>query len=180
VFALDHFESANAAAYVNAHTFRVIFRDLQTGTSHRVDTRRDTHLDKAAHLLDVFLVDEPRGIEVLDLACDPAVEQRGIEGFNARNAVAAFEQGFPRLLRGVANRGQQTDAGDYNSAGNNRSPLNAWSPGHNPRSRPGERILGNPIRGRKHIPLDAAIRPQVATFPGRSAPGSTYFFLPSM
>jgi len=60
---------------------------------------------------------------MLDLARDLAVKQRGIEGFNARNAIAALEQGLPGLLRGVANRGQQTDAGDYYSAGNNRSPL---------------------------------------------------------
>jgi hypothetical protein len=60
---------------------------------------------------------------VFDLARDPAVEERRIEGFNARDAVAAFEQGLPGLLRGVANRGQKADTGDYNSAGNNRSPL---------------------------------------------------------
>jgi hypothetical protein len=86
---------------------------------------RDTHLDKAAHLLDVFLLDETRGIEMLDLAGDLAVERRRIEGLNARNAIAAFEQRLPCLLRGVANGGQQTDAGDYDSAGNNRSPCNA-------------------------------------------------------
>jgi hypothetical protein len=60
---------------------------------------------------------------MLDLARDLAVERRRIEGFNARNAIAALEQRLPGLLRGVANRGQQTDAGDYYSAGNNRSPL---------------------------------------------------------
>jgi hypothetical protein len=60
---------------------------------------------------------------MLDLARDLAVKQRRIEGFNARDTVAAFEQGLPGPLRGVANRAQQTDTGDYNSAGNNRSPL---------------------------------------------------------
>ena len=59
------------------------------------------------------------GIEMLDLAGDLAVEQRRIEGFNAGNAAAALQQRFPGLLRGIANRGQQTDAGDYDSAGNN-------------------------------------------------------------
>jgi hypothetical protein len=62
---------------------------------------------------------------VLDFARDPAVKLRGVEGLNARDAVAAIEQGFPSLLRGVANRGQEADTGDYNSAGNNCSPLNA-------------------------------------------------------
>jgi hypothetical protein len=62
---------------------------------------------------------------MLDLTRDLAVKRRRVEGFNARNAVAAFQQRFPGLLRGVANRGQETDTGDYNSAGNNRSPLKA-------------------------------------------------------
>jgi hypothetical protein len=62
---------------------------------------------------------------VFDFARYPAVKCRRVEGFNARDAVAAFKQGFPSLLRGVANRGQETDTGDYNSAGNNRSPLKA-------------------------------------------------------
>jgi hypothetical protein len=60
---------------------------------------------------------------MLDLAGDPAVEQRRVERFDAGNAAAALKQRFPGLLRGVANRGQKTDAGDYNSAGNNDSPL---------------------------------------------------------
>jgi hypothetical protein len=60
---------------------------------------------------------------VFDLAGDLAIELRRIEGFDARDAVTALEQRFPGLLRGVANRGQETDTGDYNSAGNNRSPL---------------------------------------------------------
>jgi len=49
---------------------------------------------------------------VLDLARDPAIECRGIERFDARDAITAIEQGFPRLLRGVADRSQQTNTGD--------------------------------------------------------------------
>jgi hypothetical protein len=60
---------------------------------------------------------------VLDLTRDPAIERRCVEGFDARNTVPAFQQRFPGLFRGVANRGQKTNAGDYDSAGNNRSPL---------------------------------------------------------
>jgi hypothetical protein len=62
---------------------------------------------------------------MFDLTRDLAVKRRRVEGFNARDAVAAFEQGLPGLFRGVANCGQETDTGNYNSAGNNRSPLNA-------------------------------------------------------
>jgi len=65
---------------------------------------------------------------MLDLTSDLAVKPRRIEGLDARDAVAAFEQSFPGMFRGVANRGQQTDTGDYNSAGNNRSPVDASGP----------------------------------------------------
>jgi hypothetical protein len=85
--------------------------------------RCDAHLNEAAHLLDILLLDEAGRVEMLDLAGDLAVERRRIEGLDARYTVAAFEQGLPCMLRGVTNRGQKTDAGDYNSAGNNRSPL---------------------------------------------------------
>ena len=60
---------------------------------------------------------------MFDFAGDTAVEMRRVEGFDGGNAGAALEQRFPGLLRGVANRGQETNAGDYNSAGNNDSPL---------------------------------------------------------
>jgi hypothetical protein len=80
-------------------------------------------LDEAAHFLDIFFFDKAGGIEVLDLARDLAVKRGGIERFNARDTVAAFEQSLPGLLCGVADCAQQTDTGDYNSAGNNRSPL---------------------------------------------------------
>jgi hypothetical protein len=85
-------------------------------------TGGDRQLDKAPHLLDLFFLDKARSVEMLDFAGDPAVERRGVKRLNARDAVAAFEQGLPGLLRGIADRGEKTCAGDYNSAGNNRSP----------------------------------------------------------
>jgi hypothetical protein len=101
---------------------------------------------------------------VFDLAGDPAVEQRRIEGFNPRDAVAAFEQGLPGLLRGVANRGQKADTGNYNSAGNNGSPLtrldlNATTCGHE---------AGRESTNSAH---------PIGCF---NPPASDYFFLPSM
>ena len=123
VFALDDFKSADAAADIDADALRVLLGDLEAAGAQRIQHRRDTHLDEAAHLLDFFLLDEAGRIEMLDLARDPAVERRRIEGLDARDAVAAFEQRLPGVLRGVANRGQETDTGDYDSAGNNRSPL---------------------------------------------------------
>ena len=57
---------------------------------------------------------------MLDLAGDPAVEERRIEGFDAGNAITAFHQRLPGLLGRVADCGQQADSGDYYSAGNDR------------------------------------------------------------
>jgi hypothetical protein len=80
-------------------------------------------VDEPSHLLDFFLFDELRGIEVFDLAGDLRVKQRGIESFDARNATAARKQRLPRLFRGIANGGQETNARDYDSAGNKRPLL---------------------------------------------------------
>jgi len=73
---------------------------------------------------------------MLDLAGDLAVESGRIERFNARDAAAAFEQRLPGLLGGIADRGEQPNTGNYNSAGNRWSPLtpcarlaNAGQPG---------------------------------------------------
>jgi hypothetical protein len=57
---------------------------------------------------------------MLDFTGDLAVEQRRIEGFNAGNAAAGFQQRLPRLCRGIANGGNKTDARNYDSAGNKR------------------------------------------------------------
>jgi hypothetical protein len=118
VFALNHFEAPNAAADIDADTLSVLLCDEQPRTRKSVVRGRYTHLDKAPHLFDVFLLDETRRIEVLDLAGDLAVERRRIKRLNARYTVAAFEERFPCALRRVANRTQQTNAGDYYSAGN--------------------------------------------------------------
>ena len=76
-------------------------------------------MDEAPHLFDLLLLDEARWIEYLDLAGNPAIEQRRVEGFDLGDAAAALQQGLPGFCGGVADRGQQTDAGDYDSAGNN-------------------------------------------------------------
>jgi hypothetical protein len=99
---------------------------------------------------------------VLDLAGDLAVKRRRVEGLDARNTVAAFEQRLPGVLRGIADRGQQTDAGDYDSAGNNRSPL----------TRPQWLEIGTGC-------LPAPPRP-VMVCAAEMVSARDYFFLPSM
>src|SRR5579863_1338260 len=123
VFALDNLKPADAAAHVDADALRILPGHPESRGRERVIAGRNTHLNEAAHLLDIFFLDEAGGIEMLDLTRDLTVKCRRIEGFNARDAVAAFEQSLPGLLRGVADCTQQTNTGDYNSAGNNRSPL---------------------------------------------------------
>ena len=91
VFALDDFEPADAAANIDANALRVLPGHFQAGGNQRIMARRYTHLDKTAHLLDVFLLDEACGIEMLDLARDLTIERRGVEGLNTRDAIAAFE-----------------------------------------------------------------------------------------
>jgi hypothetical protein len=123
VLALDDFESTDAAADINADALCVFIGHRQAGAGKRIVAGRDRQLDEAPHLLDLFFLDELRWIEMFDFAGNLAVEQGRIEGFDARDTTTALEQRLPGLFRGVAHRGQQTDAGDYNSAGYNDSPL---------------------------------------------------------
>jgi len=58
---------------------------------------------------------------VLDFSGNLGVKQGGIERFDAGNAAAARQQGLPRLLRGIADCGDQANARDYNSAGNKKT-----------------------------------------------------------
>ena len=119
VLALDDFKAADAAADVDTHTLGVFFGDFESGRLQRVFGSRDRKMDKTTHLLDLFFLDEARGIEVLDLARDAAIEQRRIERFDNGNAVPALKQRLPGLFGVVSNGREQTDAGDYDSAGNN-------------------------------------------------------------
>jgi hypothetical protein len=80
----------------------------------------DCHLNKSPHLLDFFFLDELARIENLNLAGNLRIECGRVERCDTGNAVLTFEQRLPRGFGGVADRSQQTDAGNYNSAGNNR------------------------------------------------------------
>ena len=131
IFPLNHFEPADTAADVDTDTFGIFFRDFQAGLRHRIVSGGDRHLDKSPHLLDFFFLDELARIENLNLAGNLRIKRSRVERRNAGNAVLTLEQRLPCSFRGVADRGQQTDAGNYNSAGNNcllPSPLNEVLP----------------------------------------------------
>ena len=77
VLALDHFESADAAADVDADALGVLRAstfspELESANSRR----RDGELDEAPHLLDFFFLDVLGRVEILHLAGDPAGELR--------------------------------------------------------------------------------------------------------
>jgi len=118
VFAFDDFKTTDAAADIDADAFGIFFGDLEAGGSQSIFRGGYRELDKPAHLLDFLLFDELCGVEVFDFAGNLSVKQSRIEGFDAGNAAAAFQQRLPRLYRGIADGGDEADARDYDSAGN--------------------------------------------------------------
>ena len=109
---------------------------------------------------------------MFDFTRDAAVECRCIERLDTRDPVAALQQRFPGLLRGVANRGQETDSSDYNSAGNNASPSGSQ-----------ERVPNRPMRRSSSDGLNRQVVQSIAMFiaeSGSFAQGICYFFLLSM
>jgi hypothetical protein len=101
---------------------------------------------------------------MLDLARHPAVEQRGIEGLDRRDPVAARHQRLPGFVGGFTDCGQETNTGDDNSAGNNRSPL----------TRPAAQAR------RQHTPDWMLPHFREWQFFGQGGPEAGYFFLASM
>ena len=91
VFALDHFESADAAADVDTDRLGDIRCDLRSPNLHRKVARGDSEVDEPAHLLDFFLVNVMERIEVLDFTGDAAVIAGGIELRDGTDSVAACE-----------------------------------------------------------------------------------------
>ena len=68
------------------------------GIVHRELRGGDGELDEDVHLLDVFLVDEAKGIEVLDLASDPRRKLRGVEMSDRTDAAASRTKRVPVCL----------------------------------------------------------------------------------
>ena len=57
MLALDHFESADAAADVDAGHLGILGRHLVSSALDRELRRRDGELDEPSHLLDLFFLD---------------------------------------------------------------------------------------------------------------------------
>jgi hypothetical protein len=65
---------------------------------------RDSELDEAAHLLDLFAVDVLIGFEVLDFTRDAARELPSVELFDAGNPVLPLANSLPGFLGANAKR----------------------------------------------------------------------------
>ncbi len=77
---------------------------FKTGGFHGFIRGRQGQVDEAAHLLQLFFLDELQRIEILDLRRDLAGELRGIKLRDAGHAAFAGKQVLPDLLRGVSHR----------------------------------------------------------------------------
>src|SRR5438067_2398009 len=69
-------------------------------------------MDEAAHLLQLFFLDEVERIEILHFCGDLAGEISGIEVADAGYAALAREQVLPDFFGGVGHRADQPQAGD--------------------------------------------------------------------
>ena len=116
VLALDHVESADAGADVDADHLGVFGRDLQLRHFHRFVGGGDGEVNEAAHLLYFFFLDEVERVEVANLGGNLAGKGGGVEGGDAADAAFAGEQRLPYRFGSLAHGADQADAGDDDSA----------------------------------------------------------------
>ena len=117
MLALDDFESADAAADINANLFGNVRRDFQAAPFMANSDAGDGELDKSRHLLDLFFFDPARRIEVLYLAGNAAVKRGGVELRDGTDAAPAFQDRAPSLFGAGPDRRHQANTGDDYSSG---------------------------------------------------------------
>src|SRR6185312_7363471 len=69
-------------------------------------------MDKAAHLLQLFFLDELQRIEVFDLGGNLAGELGGVKVRNAAYPAMSRKQAFPHFFGGVSNCTDESNASD--------------------------------------------------------------------
>ena len=115
VLPLDHFEGADAAAYVHPDLARIFRCHIQAGLRYGELRRRQGKLDKAAHLLDFFALDVVFGVEILDFAGNSAAEARGIKKRDRPDPRLTLEQSLPRSFRSDPHGAYQTNPGHHHT-----------------------------------------------------------------
>ena len=104
MLALGDIESANSRSNMHSDPGGGLVADLQAGGLHGLFRGRHGQLDEAAHLLDVFLLDEFQRVKILDLAGNLAGVLRGVKMSDRSDAALAGQQVCPDLFGGVAHR----------------------------------------------------------------------------
>lgn len=116
MFALDHLESADAAADVNTDLFGHLGRYFQPSGSYREFSRRHRELYEAAHLLNIFFVDILKRVKILDLPGDATGEFGCVELGDVLNPVLRLTNRRPTLLGPGPNSTDQPDSSNNYSS----------------------------------------------------------------
>ena len=116
MFALDDFEGADPAADVDACSLSACGGDFESGLLDGELRCGEGELDEAAHLFDVFAVDEVFGVEVFDLAGDAGGVGGGVEEGDGSYAGLALPDGLPGLFCSDSYRAYEAYSGDYDAA----------------------------------------------------------------
>ncbi len=116
MLALDHVESADAGADMDADSLGVFIRDLQLRHLERFIRRSQREVDEAAHLLNFFFLDEVQRVKVADFGGDLARICGCVKGGNTVDAALSRQQRGPHLGGGVTERADHADAGNNDSA----------------------------------------------------------------
>jgi hypothetical protein len=95
VLALDYFETADSAADIYAYALRIVRVDPKPGLLQCEFRGGDSELNEPAHLLDLFALDIPVGLEILDFTGNPASEVRRVELLDAGDPVPPLADGLP-------------------------------------------------------------------------------------
>src|SRR5437879_393434 len=116
MLAFNDIEPADTAANMNAHASGVFFSHLEAGHLHGFIAGGERQMDEAAHLLDLFFLNELQRIKVLDLSGNGAGEVGGIEMGDGGNAALARLQVLPDFRGGMADGANETHASNNNTS----------------------------------------------------------------
>src|SRR5271154_3105249 len=113
MFALDHVESTDARAYMDANAFGIFRRNLEPRHLHRFIRSGDRKVDETPHLLHFFFFDELKRVEVANLIGNLAGKSGRVEPGDAVDTALAGKQRLPHRSSGVADGADQADAGNH-------------------------------------------------------------------
>jgi hypothetical protein len=105
-------QAADALGLLGAE--RVVGR--QAGVAHRLDRRGEAVVDERVHVTRFLGREIVLDVEALDLAGEAAGEGRGVELGDVGDAGAARQQILPAFGNAVADRADQAEAGDDDTA----------------------------------------------------------------